>query len=148
MRYGRGIYCETEERRGTPSQLPLFSRRARRHQGQIAIYSDHLDSIHALVPEEQPRAFALLLIQHSWQSSPCEPILRHVRAYTDSQTIPSQLNRLADHLATRANSLSLPPPPFPLPTFFCNISAAKLDTFHEPFPSLNCFDKVSALAYP
>ena len=101
-----------------------------------------------LSPEEQPRAFALLLIQHIWQSSPCEPALRHVRAYTDSQTIPSQLKRLADHLATRANSLSLPPLSFPLPTCFSNVNAAKLDTFHEPFPSLNCFDKVSALAYP
>ncbi|KJA14059.1 hypothetical protein HYPSUDRAFT_173712 [Hypholoma sublateritium FD-334 SS-4] len=154
---------------------------ARRHDDQITIYSDHLNSIRTLshIPtsislKNNPARSLYRWIQNIWQSLPSKPILSHVRAHTNSQTIPSQLNRLADHLATRSNSLSLPPPSLPLPTFFMDtyapfsislgyiesnlfsfadsrlssIDAADLDTFHEPFPSLSCFDKVPAPAYP
>jgi hypothetical protein len=90
-------------------------------------------------------------------------------------TTMSQLNRLADHLASSSNKHPhLTPPTLPLPTFFMdkyilfsshlgfvesNIStfcdtrlsvfdAATLDTFHEPAPSFLCFDEIPPPPYP
>ena len=109
-----------------------------------------------------------------WQSLPFQPTLSHVCAHTNSQAIASQLNCLADHLATSSNSLSLPPPSLPLPTFFMDtyvpfsfshdyiesnissftnsqlsiIDSANLNTFHEPVPSINCFDNILPPTYP
>ena len=94
--------------------------------------------------------------------------------HTKSQTIPAQLNCFTDYFATHSNLLFLPPPSLPLPTFFMDnytpfsfshgyiesnifsftnsqlssIDAANLDTFHEPVPSMNCFDNVPPPAYP
>ena len=105
---------------------------------------------------------------------PHKPILSHVRAHTSSISVPSQLNRLADHLASTSNSLFLPPPSLPLPTFFMDnyipfsssygfiesnlssfcdaqissLDAAHLDTFHEPHPSSSCFDNIPPPSYP
>jgi hypothetical protein len=105
---------------------------------------------------------------------PNKPILSHVRAHTSSSTIPSQLNRLADYLASKSNSLTLPPPSLPLPTFhmdtyipftfthgylessllsFCdsqlsNLDAINLETMHEPRPSYHCFDDTPPPSYP
>lgn len=53
-----------------------------------------------------------------WHSSKFKPAPPHIRVRTNSQTILSQLNHLADHLTTRSNLLSLPTPSLPLPTFF------------------------------
>ena len=41
--------------------------------------------------------------------------------------IPSQLNRLADHLASTSNSLFLSPPAVPLPTFFMDKVSDELE---------------------
>jgi len=46
------------------------------------------------------------------------PFANHVRAHTSSLSIPSQLNRLADTIASHPNTHNFPPPSVPLPTFF------------------------------
>jgi hypothetical protein len=103
-----------------------------------------------------------------------KPILSHVRAHTASHFVPSQLNRFADYLASTSNSLILPPPSLPSPTFFMDsytpfspaygyvesslssfcdsqlsfLNASNLDTFHEPMPSPHCFDETPPPSYP
>ena len=147
----------------------------------ITIYSDHLNSIRlltshpsALSLKNNPARSLYRWILNIWDSMPHPPLLSHVRAHTSSLTIPSQLNRLADYLASHSNSLILPPPSLPLPTFFmdsfipfsthigfieshlfsfCDArfalsDAANLDTFHEPRPSTSCFDNTPPPSYP
>ena len=46
------------------------------------------------------------------------PFAHHVRAHTSSQSLPSQLNCLADTIASHPNTHNFPPPSVPLPTFF------------------------------
>ena len=147
----------------------------------ITIFSDHLNSLRlltsnpsALSLKNNPARSLYRWILNIWDSMPHPPILTHVRAHTSSLTIPSQLNRLADYLASHSNSLNLPPPSLPLPTFFMDnyipfsthfgyieshlfsfcdshfalSDAANLDTFHEPQPSSACFDNTSPPSYP
>ena len=154
---------------------------ARLHSQPITIYTDHLNSIRILssspssLPlKANPARSLYRWILDIWSTMPHKPILTHVRAHTTSLSLPSQLNRLADHLASTSNSLFLLPPSLPLPTFFMDtfipfstthgfiesslfsfcdaqlssLDAANLDTFHEPRPSLSCFDDISPPSYP
>lgn len=153
---------------------------ARLHPHQITIHSDHLNSIQLLSShpstlslKNNPARSIYRWILDIWQSMPHPPLLTHVRAHTSSNSLPSQLNRLADYLATSSNSLLLPPPSLPLPTFFMDSfvpystnfgfienslfsfcdshlalsHAANLDTFHEPRPSA-CFNDTPPPSYP
>ncbi|KAF8876370.1 hypothetical protein CPB84DRAFT_1689179 [Gymnopilus junonius] len=43
--------------------------------------------------------------------------LIHCKAHTDNSTIPANLNRLVDHLATQSHHTALPPPTLSPPTF-------------------------------
>ena len=78
------------------------------HQSQqITIYSDHLNSVRLLSShpslvslKNNPARSIYHWILDIWQSSPHKPILSHIRAHTSNSDIPSQLNRLADHLAS------------------------------------------------
>jgi hypothetical protein len=148
---------------------------------QITIYSDHLNSVRLLTShpsslslKSNPARSLYRWILHIWDTMPHKPLLTHVRAHTGSQTLPTQLNRLADYLASHSNSLTLPPPSLPLPTFFMdsyipfssasgfiesnlftfcdsqlsNLDASNLDTFHEPTPSFHCFDDIPPPPYP
>ena len=154
---------------------------ARLHSQPITIHTDHLNSIRLLSAspsslslKTNPARSIYRWILDIWSTMPHKPILTHVRAHTTSLSLPSQLNRLADHLASTSNSLFLPPPAVPLPTFFmdtfipfsttygfiesnlfsfCNaqlssLDAASLDTFHEPRPSSSCFDDTPPPSYP
>ena len=154
---------------------------ARRHSQPITIHTDHLNSIRLLSSltslsslNNNPARSLYRWILDIWSTMPHKPILSHVRAHTTSLSVPSQLNRLADHLASTSNSLFLPPPSLPLPTFFMDtiipfssthgfiesnlssfcdaqiscLDAANLDTFHEPHPSPSCFDNIPPPSYP
>lgn len=154
---------------------------ARQSSHQITIYSDHLNSVRLLSSnpsllslKTNPARSLYRWILDIWRTMPQKPILTYVRAHTSSQSIPSQLNRLADYLASNANSRSLPPPSLPFPTFFMdsfvpysstygyiesnifsfcesllsNLDAANLNTFHEPRPALLCFDDIPPPSYP
>jgi hypothetical protein len=50
---------------------------------------------------------------------PClfSPLFSYVRAHTDSDTIPAQLNRMVDYVAAHSYRHSCPPPAAPVPTF-------------------------------
>jgi hypothetical protein len=149
---------------------------------QITVYSDHLNSIRLLFSDpsllslrNHPARSLYRWILNIWHSSPHKPILSHVRAHTSHNDIPSQLNRLADHLASTANKHPyFPSPSLPLPTFFMDkyilfsshfgfvessipafcdarlsaLDAATLNTFHEPVPSPQCFDDIPPPPYP
>ena len=154
---------------------------ARLHSQPITIHTDHLNSVRLLSSQTSP--FSLKnnparslyrWILDIWSTMPHKPVLSHVRAHTTSHSLPSQLNRLADHLASTSNSLILPPPSLPLPTFFMDtfipfsfahgfiesnlfsfcdaqlsdLDASNLDTFHEPRPSSSCFDIIPPPSYP
>ena len=154
---------------------------ARRHSQPITIHTDHLNSIRLLSSltslsslNNNPARSIYRWIFDIWSTMPHKPTLSHVRAHTTSLSVPSQLNRLADHLASTSNSLFLPPPSLPLPTFFMDtfipfsftygfiesnlssfcdaqiscLDAANLDTFHEPRPSSSCFDNIPPPSYP
>ncbi|KAF8959911.1 hypothetical protein BDZ97DRAFT_1835533 [Flammula alnicola] len=43
--------------------------------------------------------------------------LEHTRAHTTSPSLPSALNRLADHIASQSQRFFAPPPAVPVPTF-------------------------------
>ena len=97
---------------------------ARLHSQLITIHTDHLNSVRFLSSQTSP--FSLKnnparslyrWILDIWSTMPHKPVLSHVRAHTTSHSLPSQLNRLADYLASTSNSLILPPPSLPLPTF-------------------------------
>ena len=135
--------------------------------GHPTIYSDCLNSIctlsanpTSLTLRNNPACSLYWWIMNIWQSLPFQLTLSHVHAHTNSQAIPSQLNHLADQLATRSNSLSLPLPSLPFPTLFMDtyipfsfshgyielnifsftnsqlstIDSTNLDTFHKPVP--------------
>jgi hypothetical protein len=145
------------------------------------IHTDHLNSIQLLSSnpsslslKNHPARSLYRWILNIWQSMTNKPTLSHVRAHTSSLTVPSQLNRLVDHLASRSNSLTLPPPSLPFPTFFMDsyspfssshnyiesnlssfcdnqlalLEASNLETIHEPHPSSHCFDNTSPPPYP
>ena len=145
------------------------------------IFSDHLNSVN--LRSSSPSLFSLrnnpARSLYRWlvdlrSSSTSVPTITHVRAHTTNTNIHSDLNRLADRLASASQHLPLPPPSVPIPTFFMdnfmlyssihgfveshipslvNSLIAKrdtqsLDTCHEPLPSLLFFDDSPPPAYP
>ncbi|KAF5376641.1 hypothetical protein D9615_007876 [Tricholomella constricta] len=96
----------------------------------ITLFSDHLPSVKTLTsplqssPHKLARSPARSIyrwisdLQSRSLASNISLDLRHVKAHTDSQSPPAQLNRLADHVATTSQYSSLPVPPAPIPTFF------------------------------
>jgi hypothetical protein len=154
---------------------------ARLQPHPVTIHSDHLNSIRLLSSnpsllslKNNPARSLYRWILDIWKSMPHTPLLSHVRAHTSSLSIPAQLNRLADYLASTSNSLPLPPPSLPFPTFFMDmyvpfspsfgfvesslsafcdsrlsiLDATSLETFHEPTPSPHCFDDIPPPPYP
>jgi len=126
---------------------------ARLHPQQITIFSDHLNSIRLLSShpsllslKNNPARSLYRWILNVWQSIPQKPILSHVRAHTSSQTIPSQLNRLADYLASSSNKPSnLPPPSLPFPTFYMDeyVPFSPISGFVESSLSFFCDSQLS-----
>ncbi|KAG6880399.1 hypothetical protein C0992_000001, partial [Termitomyces sp. T32_za158] len=82
------------------------------------IYSDYLPIVNWL-NSQSPAAFPSAF--HAWLHSIVQrahpPEVRHVKAHTNSTSLPACLNRAADHYASNCHSSSSPPLPFPIPTF-------------------------------
>ena len=174
-------YRSTGSLHGEAYAIAAASVLARLQSQPVTIYTDHLNSIRLLssltssstLNNNPARSFYKWII-NIWGSMPHKPVLSHVHAHTSSISVPSQLNRLADHLASTSNFLFPPPPSLPLPTFFMDnyfpfsssygfiesnlssfcdaqissLDAAHLDTFHEPHPSSACFDNIPPPSYP
>jgi hypothetical protein len=92
---------------------------------QPHIISDHLNSVNLLHSDPSPQRLLhnparslYRWILDIWSRSHTVPALRHIRAHTSANDIESNLNRLADHIASSTQHLPLPPPSVPIPSFF------------------------------
>ncbi|KAF5387791.1 hypothetical protein D9615_000049 [Tricholomella constricta] len=89
------------------------------HHNGGTIYSDYLPVVNWLssVTRVAPSAFHRWLcdIHHRLQQ---DTAVVHVKAHTNSLSLPARLNRAADHAASHCHSLYRPPPSFPTPTFY------------------------------
>lgn len=96
---------------------------------QTTIYSDHLNSVHALAntvnPVHSPFPSNPAYPLYRWLRNvidrhPLPPIVSHVHAHTSSSSIPAQVNRHVDYLASHAHHSPAIPLPVPFPTFSLN----------------------------
>jgi hypothetical protein len=150
------------------------------HVPNAHIFSDHLNSIKllstnpSLLTLRNNSARSLYRWLLSLWSSGQKPQLTHVRAHTNASDIPSQLNHIADSLATTSQTFPLLPPSVPVPTFFMDLfmlfspshgfvessitsfvdlslarsASLSFDTCHQPLPPLPLFDNTPPPPYP
>jgi len=147
------------------------------------LYSDHLNSVTFLNSQPPPHTLQTKpacsyyrWILHLWQDASDnnqQISLLHSKAHTTDNTLPSQLNRLADHLASHSHYDLLPPSPLPPPTFamddftlyspshgfietnissfidslLSNLSFSSLDTYHAPLIPSSLFDDTPPPSY-
>jgi hypothetical protein len=106
----------------------LFATASTSSSSPPSIHTDHLNAVTILND-----ALAHPPLPHSWSSLPARsmyrwiysvlsssqthPTIHHVRAHTRSQDPVALANGLVDRLASSSQSLTIPPPPVPLPTF-------------------------------
>ncbi|KAF5379159.1 hypothetical protein D9615_006029 [Tricholomella constricta] len=88
------------------------------HHAGGTIYSDYLPVVNWLSSATPaPSAFHRWL-RDIYARRQRDTAVVHVKAHTDSLSLPARLNRAADHAASHCHSLYCPPPSFPTPTFF------------------------------
>ncbi|KAF8164190.1 hypothetical protein BJ912DRAFT_864156 [Pholiota molesta] len=86
------------------------------HRFKPSILTDHLNSVRLLNTFLHPNSSPPLSSLNSNPAHNCD-VFQHVRAHTNSTTLPSCLNHLADHIASQSQTFLAPPPSLPVPTF-------------------------------
>jgi hypothetical protein len=128
-----------------------FVTESQSHQPTPLILTDHLNSVNLLNNLLHPTSSPPL---SSLNSNPACSLYRwilntfikdridnfqHVRAHTNSNSLPSCLNRLADHITSQSQKFLAPPPSLPVPTFTMDQLTPYDDTHGFIEDNLNTF---------